>query len=306
MAFVTGSAGNFADLQTALINACTANGWAWDATSSVLSKGNVFVKLTVSNPTTASLTILGGTGISAGALQGASGTPALMYAACATPITWPVTYYILIGANPDSVVLFINHSVNFWQWMIFGQGINLGVPGLATYFGASLRASIQSAPRLSVNQQANAGTGSYPNHASIPFWGPDVAVGALYQNCFAHINFEGCTWGNDGGLNGGPLRADWAANTLMFLQPNAWNSDSMLLPLRVFGSRPSGFYSPIIELPNIRLVRNTNYSDGDIVTLGADRWRIFPGRSKNTLVPNGDANADHSGTYALAVHYDGP
>lgn len=306
MAFVTGTAGNFADLQTALINACTANGWAWDATSGVLSKGNVFVQLIVSNPTTTSLIIIGGTGIAGGALQGASVTGAQMYGACATPIAWPVTYYVLIGTNPDSVVFYINHSVNYWQWMIFGQGVNLGVPGLATYFGASVRTYVQTAPCLSINQQSNAGAGSYANHASIPFWSVEIYAGNPYQNCFAHINFEGCAWGNDAALNGQSMRTEWSANTLMNLQPNAWNSDSMLLPLRVFGTRPSGFYSPLIELPHMRLVRNTNYADGDIVTLGTDRWRIFPGRSKNTVFPQGQATVDHSGTYALAVYYDGP
>lgn len=306
MAFVTGTAGNFADLQTALINACTANGWSWDSTSSVLSKGNVFVNLTIGNPTTKSLTILGGTGIASGALQGPSGTAAQMYAASLVPITWPVTYYVLIGTSPDSVVLFINHNVNYWQWMIFGQGINLGVPGLATYYGASVRAYVGSGPWISINQTANSGPADHGNHPGIPFWGPDFGVGSQNQNCFAHINFEGCVWGNDAGLNGQSLRADWSANTLMFLQPNAWNSDSMLLPLRVFGTRPSSFYSPLIELPHMRVVRNTNYADGDIITLGTDRWRVFPGRCKNTLVPNGDSASDHTGTYALAVLYDGP
>lgn len=306
MAYSTGSASNFSDLLTALVSACTAAGWSWDATSGVLSKGAVFVKMAPAATNTDALVIQGGLGLSAGALVTPCATTAQMYRACQNPITWPVTYHVLIGTSPDSVVLLINHNITYWQWMVFGQAINLGAPGSGVYFGASVRSGIYTTPAISVNVQSNAGTGYNQHHFAIPFWSPDAAVGSFYQNCFIDVNLEGCEWGNDAALNGQAVRADWPAITLMATQPNAWNADAMLLPLRIYGARPSSLYSALAQLPNVRLVRNTNYSDGDIITLGSDRWKVFPGRCKNTSQPDGAQNMDHSGTYALAVLYDGP
>lgn len=64
MAYYTGAANNFGDLQTALLTACTANGWT--LADGILSKGLAFVRPYISSTLTITegpgLLIEGGTG----------------------------------------------------------------------------------------------------------------------------------------------------------------------------------------------------------------------------------------------------
>ena len=64
MAYVNGSAASWGDLLSALVSACTDEGWAWN--DGILSKGTAFVKLWVRSPETFSegegILLQGGTG----------------------------------------------------------------------------------------------------------------------------------------------------------------------------------------------------------------------------------------------------
>ena len=60
MAYITGSAASFADLQTAIQNACTANGWT--LSSGILSKNGCFFQLVAgTSDGYAQLQLFGGT-----------------------------------------------------------------------------------------------------------------------------------------------------------------------------------------------------------------------------------------------------
>ncbi|WP_238707868.1 hypothetical protein, partial [Comamonas testosteroni] len=61
MPYYTGSISSYDELLTAVVNACTANGWAYN--SGILSKGNAFFKLSaVSTGSYRGLNVEGGTG----------------------------------------------------------------------------------------------------------------------------------------------------------------------------------------------------------------------------------------------------
>ena len=82
----------------------------------------------------------------------------------------------------------------------------------------------------------------------------------------------------------------------------------MLLPLRCYKERPSYKSSLIADLANARLVRINNLAPGDIVTLGAEKWKTFPWYRKDLSYPNGGVtgNYNHSGTFGWAIRYQGP
>jgi hypothetical protein len=60
-------------------------------------------------------------------------------------------------------------------------------------------------------------------------------------------------------------------------------------------------------LPHVRLTRNDNYTDGQIITLGSDEWMVFPGLRKDLTQRNGSTSStetnalNSSGTVAIAV-----
>ena len=86
--------------------------------------------------------------------------------------------------------------------------------------------------------------------------------------------------------------------------PNTWNGEATLLPVQAYLARPSSKVSLIAELGHMRYVRIDNYNAGDIITLGADRWKVFPWWQRNAASRDG---ADFSsGTLGFAVRYDGP
>lgn len=310
MPYATGSANNFTDVLNALLTLATANGWTWDNVALVLSKGNVYAKLTVNGVNPDFMRVQGAEGLVGGVLTNPTSMTPQMHATCLNPIVWPVTYHILIGDAPETVAIFINHAT-YWQWMLFGQGINFGVPGLATYYSATFHPNGQSSTsRVTLDRNGSQSTNGF--NMALPFFHYNTAtfmIGNDRQNCVANINFEGCRWANESLFNNQPVRAIQPVDILMQAQPNTWNGEAVLLPFRVMGARPSGLYSYLFELGHIRILRNTNYNDGDVITLGPDKWKVFPGRQKNTTFPDvgSAANwADHSGTWAMAIRYDGP
>lgn len=87
-------------------------------------------------------------------------------------------------------------------------------------------------------------------------------------------------------------------------QPNLWNGDAALSPIRPMARRPSGFYSYAFEIPHCRLIRNDYYNDFDVVTRGSDQWMVIACRKKDLVNrENAAASVDSSGTYALAMEY---
>lgn len=90
--------------------------------------------------------------------------------------------------------------------------------------------------------------------------------------------------------------------------PNAWNAETHLVRLQILCPRREWKSSIVGEIKHARFARNDFLADGEVITLGADRWKVYPAHRKNVAARDGVANsgADHSGTCALAIRYDGP
>ena len=315
MAYATGIANSAADLRTAVVNLATANGWTWDSANEMLHKTPVFGKLTVSGLKVA---IQGALGYSGSTLTSPSGVSTCLretYTGTGVvALSYPLTYHIFLHTAPDGIVVAVNYGAVWWQWL----GLGLGTPtggGTSTplwHWGTSEIASSDSGVGLNLE---GSGAGTAGGTSGVPFWragcGYPVPNSAIYTGGVDGLGTNGWyltvnTFAGNGGTPGKAL-ANEAAQELLKTQPNTWNGEALLARIHVLLARPSGFRAYCAELPHMRFTRNDNLSDGQIVTIGSDKWFVAPGYRKNTAVRDGtNGPTSHSGTIAVAIRYDGP
>lgn len=293
MPYYSGQVSNFVNLHAALVAAAQTEGWTWSAANNTLEKNGVAFEVIVN--TTVNLRFRLGESVNgSGVLQ--NPMPAGQYYGHYNGtgdylITWPIDYKLFFKG--DSIVVSINYNTFMWQHVVIGRGRNLGVAGNCNFmFGTS-------------GVALNTGSTNFP-----PFdYRSGYYTGALLAK--EPAAFYGLTTiSNDyvGGVGtGGPItynrKCELMNNTSY--QPSRVNGQVVLLPIQIAAQRPSSTYSYIAELPDIRVTRNTNFNDGDIMVLGPDRWMILPWFRRNVQTPNG-SSSQHSGTHAIAIPYDGP
>ncbi|MGS1014121.1 hypothetical protein ACVCL0_08990 [Rhodanobacter sp. UC4450_H17] len=318
MAHVSGTANTVTDLLAALRGACTANGWT--LSGNVLSKSGVYVdaKIVDGAPLaggTNFLSILGGTGIDgSNNLTGAGPAACYVGPVGSTPLlTSPINYDIHIHTSPDEVYMVASYSVEYYAWLAFGKSPAPGVPGTGVWYGATS----SNQPRLNGNCNIwieptgvtqLGGAVDRPTSAAL-FWGQAATAVALY-NSFIHHGWDaGWSGTNDNSVNssaGSRANASGQLQPRMGRQPNTWNGESVLMPIQPSVARGSGWRSIAGSLAHARYIRIDNYAPGDIITLGTDRWRIYPWFRKFAGARDGGNNVTHSGTLGWAVRYDGP
>lgn len=300
MAYVNGSANDMAELRTALFNACTANGWT--LSGEVLHKGGIYMRLQV---VSAYLALLAGTGVDgSNNLTGAAnsvariGRPSLT----ATDITWPVSYEIFILTDPDEVYLVINYNVDSYQWLAWGVSTIDDLPSSGNWYAGSLGASTLS-PASWLTMQPDAGGTSGTSYQCPGLFWLTSANNVGLVNAFVNHGLDGEEW------NGTARIASAIAATGIMLNalPNAWNSESVLVPIQVWIPRSAGNkVSLIADLAHARHLRIDNHTPGELITLGPDTWKVFPCFRKDSSVRNGGGGITHTGTMGFAVRYDGP
>ena len=314
MPFYTGTANSFADLRTALFNACVTEGWT--LTGEILTKGTAAVKVEVNTVSTANkgigLLLQGGTSISGSALVNPSPTTPRFGPpqTGATQPSWPMEYKIHINNSPDEIYFIAKFNVDFYYWLAFGLS---DVPGLAAtgmWLSAICNANAGGGAG-SISCTTTGGGGSALSTGCI-FWDTSQATVAS-----AHLSQDAIASGLDSVVwAGNPLFAGQtakhavsailASETLLSVQPNTWNSEAPLNRIQVFQWRDADKCSLVADLKNARYVRVDNYSPGQIINLGGDSWMIYPFYRKNTTTRNGGSGIEHTGTFGWAIRYDGP
>lgn len=335
MAFITGSANSAAELRTALINACTANGWV--ESSGIISKGNAYIKLTAGAQ---SLIVYGGTGQSGsnitngpvipsgGSISTVPGGTELWASAagCPTVITFPATYHIHVQESPNEVYCWINYSISKWAWCAFGQSPASGVPGTGVWFsGNSPGRNIVSFARIGPTAGAPGGYSECLSSCAL-FW--DTAVGTSNigfssgNASFIHHALDGNSWSVSGTAAGALSGVSWAgfpsvacavlpAAPHIARSPNIWSAESILIPIQPHIYRPSAMVSMVGDIAHARYVRLDNYEAGQVVVLGSDAWRIYPWLERNPAardaggLSTAPGRTTHSGTLGIAIRYDG-
>ena len=315
MPYATGTANNATELRTALTNLATANGWTWDATNQMLYKAPVYGKLTISGLNLFVQSALGYSGatLTTPAAQGA-GISANISRTGITVITYPLTYHVFVHANPDVVVLAVNWGTVWWQWLMFGNAKSLGDEPNPLWHWGSADSTAPTGEGVIIFSSGATSISSGAQPAAPLFGRLNSGAGkngALYANVDLvgwHYNFTSNTGASPADANAG-----YAAGPLLQTQPNAWNAETELIRLQPMVLRPSSFQSYIADLWHVRITRNDNFSDGQIITIGPDRWFVAPcfrkdsaNRDSSQGTAGGAIAGTHTGTMALAIRYDGP
>lgn len=330
MAHYAGSANDIGELLTALRNACIAEGWT--LTGNVLSKGTAFVQvedITIDANTPRSLMITGGTGLSGSTLlQPSAVTPRMGRGHNnAAAYVWPMTYHIHIHTDPDEVYFIANWSVEYFMWMAFGLSDVPGLAGTGLWLTANAMRRYNSGPlepiSYSYEIRPNSG-GSGPNVNSFyrntgPFWrtyarnssGAVALYGPYYQDAVhTGLNSLGADgWAGvptaTGSIAPGNIDAILAQQPHIARQPSVWNNEAILLPIQVYEVTSSNKRQLVLDVRHARYLRIDNYEPGQVITLGEDRWRVYPFWRKNIAQRDGGSNLEHTGTFGWAIRYDG-
>ena len=299
MAYYSGAAASLTALRTALLTHAQADGWV--LSGDVLSKAGVFFQITetatnisclgcesnaVANPAPAAVMI--------GRIHFRDGYTT-------REISFPCNYEVFGFAQ--ELYLLVNYDVSAYQWMAFGKSSVPGLSGQGGWCGATVGGTISSSAT------------SDPIAITATFGGGSWFSGALFfhtqadstwsRNCWVNHGLDGHGWTYYGLSGDHPIGIAYAS-PLIGLQPSVWNSEATLLPLRVFKLRPSFKASLVIDLVNARHIRVDNFTPGDILTLGADRWKVYPWYIKNSALRNGGTGINHTGTFGWAIRYQGP
>ncbi|MDF3932930.1 hypothetical protein [Pseudomonas citronellolis] len=303
MAYYNGMASDMSALRSVLVDACTAEGWSWNSSTEMLSKGTMFLRLQI---VSGYLTLLGRTSASAGDMPNVVRIGALGGVA----ISFPIAYEIFVF--DAEVYLVANYNVNFYQWCAFGKSTVQGLPGTGMWVAASL------GPTSAVN-----GIGMGATFGGAASTSQDWACPALFwmtnsldtvrlasRNYYIHSNLDAGGWSLGAASNEGLRPGIAAMAPLISVLPNAWNSEAVLIPARAYKTRLESKVSMVADLDHARYTRVDNYAPGQIVTLGDDRWKVYPFYQKNTISRDGSPASTtpvtHSGTFGWAIRYEGP
>ncbi|RHW21879.1 hypothetical protein [Pseudomonas jilinensis] len=293
MGFYSGSANDMAAVRAAFVDACVTEGWAWNGSNEMLSKGSMFLRLQI---VSGYLTLLGRTS------AGAGDAPSIVrMGQMGTAITWPVEYmFFIFDAEVYCVIRF---GVDFYLWCAFGQSTVAGLPGTGMWVAASVHALAGNDPAM---QPTGGPAASFFYGCPGIFWRDNVGGNATANDYWVHSNLDGQGWWSGQSLGAPPVGIRPAV-PLPGLLPNNWNSEAVLLPIRAYKVRPSNRLSITVDLEHARYTRVDNYAPGEVIQIGGDRWMVLPFYRKNSAARDGSSvPAPHTGTLGWAVRYEGP
>lgn len=314
MAFVTGVANSYADIAAALVSACTANGWT--LTGSILHRGDCHITHTVFANR---IEFRCGIGMSGGVLVSPNPNPTDRYRVntlltmvkSELTVNWPATYYIAVVE--DEVYLDVNINGDAWLnggfgispidggytgagvWMSWAMYDNFGGNGTPGGGGSDLRW-----PSGDIGSQ----TGGAFNQPAIGLFNSNGRANSyVYHNALGTPQWSGQDPGSRSAYAYPGFRSRWGAEN-----PAAnWNNAAGLFPIQPAIPHDNNKLCIVAELKHARYFRIDNNNPGDVITFGAEKWKVYPWYRKNSSIrtPNNASNQNHSGTFAHAIRYDG-
>lgn len=307
MAYYSGTAASLTALRTALLTHAQADGWV--LTGDVLSKAGVFFQI---QETATNITCLG-------CEDNAVANPApnvvqigrifVRTSYTTRQITFPCNYHVFGFAQ--EIYLVSNYDTDSYQWMAFGKSSVPGLAGQGGWCGATIGGDTtggNSVDPIYITAITGGSFSPYSLTTGALFWGDLVQNVTAGRNCWVNHGLDAHGWTYNGEASDSPIGIRHLA-PLVGVQPSAWNSESTLMPLRAYKERPSFKASMIADLANARIARIDNFSPGDILTIGADSWMMFPWYRKDVIARNGGGNLggiNHTGTFGWALRYEGP
>jgi len=301
MAYQTGTFTSLADLHTTITNFCVANGWA--STSGILSKAGVHVKLDSTSSADYLLTKIGTGDDGLGALTnaGSSFNTSAVYVLknFISTITFPATYHLISLGSPDAIFLIINYNVTDCQHLAFGNCLKYGNWVGGQFLSATAGANSSSLNPLQEYSRVNnnAGYNTLGGSGAFLYSAYDNYQGPARSSSLFNADFDGVGWRANVDGNAVTLSETFGAAALAapFLKTlNPINLQPTMGPCLFVVGRPAGFSSIVGSMPHIRYLRVDNYQPGDVISVGSQKWIVFPHRNVT----------NHNGGWA--IKYDGP
>ena len=306
MPYYTGSASSFNDVLSAIQTACTTHGWT--LSSGVLSKGAAHVKLSLATMTnTNGIVAQGGTASAAGVLSNPSQVqPRLGRIHTGSTVmpseAWPAQYHIHIHDEPDEVFVILNFNVEYFYYLAWGLASVPGLGGSGLWLTGSVAGAASYESQAGFNARISDGEVTAYGACAPAFWNT-YTQGLVLETDTVHT---GPGWAVAYANNSGtpPLVGAIALTPLMGLQPNAWNGESVLLPIKAYQNIGSGMLCQVLDMRHARHIRMLNNVPMDVVALGHERWKIYPYVRKSTAESTA-SNLSHSNSLGWAIRYDG-
>lgn len=317
MAYLTGSSNSLDDLKNALLNGLQqANmGWVVDVGAGTASKNGIAARLeaiTVGSPAyqyKRDILRLTVNDAPFGHCIGQINQQLIANPDAYVGITFPAVWHLHVNTNNDEVYFFVQYNVETYQWLAFGRSPAPGIPGTGVWAGGSMGVSTSgviggsSWPCINITVYTGGG-GTNTYLCTALFW--VTAFNYIISNSYTSTAIMHTGLNNQNaqsGANGWEvnLQAITAATTLVSQQPSAWNQESILIPIRPIQQRPDNRWSIVGDIHHCRYMRIDNHAPGEIITLGNDKWRVYPWFRKNAAARNGGSNIDHTGTFGCAL-----
>ncbi len=297
MAYYTGQCSSYQHLADILVEKCQAHGWAWQ--DNILSKDDLFIKIDVNqtNKSTigAGICLTGGASKTGMALSNASATTVRLGSPHTTLLgaIFPAKYHCFVF--DDEVYCVAKVAMDRYFYLAFGKSALTQATGLwlsttACYYTHTYAVSIS-------DNSGGAGGAGNPS-AVAPFFNR-YTFGNNWSNAVICHGYDGTLWSS------GTSKAYASFEPLISRLPTAHFSDSPLLPYNIYLERPENKISLIAQFEHARFVRIDNYEPEQILTLGHEKWIVFPFLSKNAQAKNGGSRIDHTGTFGWAIRYEG-
>lgn len=316
MAYESGNALSAANLVVAIQIFAQANGWT--LTGDVLSKDGCYVQITAPSSTEVHIR-----GARNGNFAGVDLCPRLSRI-CLDP--WPAnaTFHLAAFAAPDTIWCTVNWNTTDFAHLGFGTIQKYGTWAGGQWFHAQHNLGIGSTGPGTRNTECfvyidGSGTAyqhSVPNNCGL-FWSQqdkDTFAGRDIQQKVSHLHCElrGEVWAaasNNDRTDLNTIHCPTVISPIQKRNPNAFNGQTILTPFQLFLQNTDGHYMPIGHVGHLRFVKMTNYNAGDVITLGPDRWKLYPWSRLDPTKPDGDIpgadQAYSAGMLGVAVRYDG-
>jgi hypothetical protein len=307
MAYQTGTVTSTSDLASVITNFAVANGWTLN--SGVLSKGGAYIRLQVISASELRIDA---------ARNGNFSSPDIspLYSRIFNT-TWPstATYHIVAFSNPDTVWCTINFDVIKFQHIGFGVIEKYGTWNGGQWFHAQ---HTQSSKDGDVSSYIDGGESPAallvkPLECAL-FWGGSMndTANNYIENSPSKIqcDLRGYVW-EPPSTTGVQIYMPQIVSPIHKNNPNVFNGQTVLTPFTPFLKGADGYFMPIGRIGHLRFVKLANYDPGDVITIGSEKWKVFPWYIKDTTKPDGEkypggSNTPSTGVLGIAVRYDGP
>lgn len=299
MAYYSGLCASYRNLTETLVEKCQVHGWVWQ--DNILSKDDLFIKIesqdTTRNNIPAGIVLEGGTNRQ-NFVVGSSGSRVRMGSPHSTELgaNFPTNYHLFIFAN--EVYLIMRFDYDKFFYLAFGKSTLIqGTQGNGLWLSAT--ACLYGFYRPINIHGYGGGDGWGAPSAVAPFFNGFSGWGRDFSNSVICHGMDGILWSS------GQKPAYATFEPLIYRMPTAHFSDSPLLPYNIYLERPENKLSLICQLENARFLRIDNHEPEQILTLGHEKWMVFPFYRKNTRERDGGSNIQHTGTFGWAIRYDG-